>query len=260
MTRFTKTILPIILRHEGGKVDNPRDPGGRTNMGIIQRTYNGYRSGVGKAHQDVFLIAKIEVAAIYTRDYWGKIRGVKLPHGVDLATFDSAVNSGPSRGVKWLQGALGTARDGKIGPVTLRAARSARAAPVVVAMCAARMSFLQRLRHWKTFKRGWTRRVAEIEARGVSMASLDKGAAQAELKHQKRKAKIKQTAHETGVAGTGVVGSGMATQAAEMPEWLIAVLVLAGVAAVAIFIIQRFRHRDRVFAYDDELKRMEKRK
>ncbi len=260
MTRFTKTILPIVLRHEGGKVDNPRDPGGRTNMGIIQRTYNGYRSSIGKAHQDVFLIAKIEVAAIYTRDYWGKIRGAKLPHGVDLATFDSAVNSGPRQGVKWLQGALGVNRDGGMGPVTIKAVSKAHAAPVVVAMCSARMGFLRRLRHWSTFKRGWTRRVAEIEAKGVAMACVGKAATQAELKRQKKKARIKQTANETGVAGTGVGGSGMATQAADMPEWLIAVLILAGVAALAVFIIQRFRHRDRVFAYDDELKRMEKRK
>ena len=38
---FSKA-LPRILVYEGGKVDNPRDPGGRTNKGVTQATFNSY--------------------------------------------------------------------------------------------------------------------------------------------------------------------------------------------------------------------------
>ena len=55
--------LPHVLVHEGGKVDHPKDPGGRTNKGVTQRVYNAWR---GKSHlpmRDVYLIDDLEVAA-----------------------------------------------------------------------------------------------------------------------------------------------------------------------------------------------------
>ena len=33
------TSLETVLKHEGGYVDHPKDPGGRTNMGITQAVY-----------------------------------------------------------------------------------------------------------------------------------------------------------------------------------------------------------------------------
>ena len=35
-----------VLAFEGGKVDHPNDPGGRTNQGVIQRVYDGGRRRV----------------------------------------------------------------------------------------------------------------------------------------------------------------------------------------------------------------------
>ena len=256
MTHFSNVILPITLAHEGGKVDHPRDPGGRTNKGIIQRTYDRYRSKIGKAVRDVFQISDVEVAAIYTTEYWNKIKGSKLPRGVDLATFDGAVNSGPSRGVKWLQGAIGVARDGKVGPKTIKAAKEGNAASMVVAMCALRMGFLQRLRHWSTFKRGWTRRVASIEAKGVSMATVG---LKSRLKEEGKKAVNKKVANDAGAVGSGAVGGGgLLAQSSDFPEWMIAAIAVVLVAAAAMFIIQRWRHKDRAEAYAAELKRLEK--
>ncbi len=256
MSYFSQTILPITLKHEGGKVDHPDDPGGRTNKGIIQRTYDGWRKKKNQPLRSVYQITNAEVAAIYTRDYWKKVKGDQLPKGVDLATFDGAVNSGPSRGVKWLQGAIGVARDGKVGHVTISAARAGNAASVVVAMCALRMGFLTRLRHWKTFGRGWTRRVASIEAKGVSMASKTP---KSRIKEEGRKAVLKKNANDAGAVGAGGGGGGgVITQGSDFPEWMIAAIVVVIVAAVAVFIIQRVRHKDRAKAYADELEQLEK--
>jgi len=38
-----ETALPFVLRWEGGFVDHPADPGGRTNRGVTQRTYDAWR-------------------------------------------------------------------------------------------------------------------------------------------------------------------------------------------------------------------------
>ena len=255
MTRFSNVILPITLVHEGGKVDHPKDPGGRTNKGITQRTYDGWRRRQDQPLRSVYKITKAEVTSIYYVEYWNKVRGELLPDGVDLAAFDGAVNSGPSRGVKWLQGARGVARDGKVGPKTIKAAKEGNAASVVVSMCSLRMSFLERLRHWETFKRGWTRRVSEIEATGVSMATVG---LKSRIKEEGRKAVIKKQANDAGAVGAGGGGGGLLTQSSDFPEWMIAAIAVVLVAAVAAFIIQRLRHKDRSAAYADELERLEK--
>ncbi len=257
MSRFSDIILPITLAHEGGKVDHPNDPGGRTNKGITQRTFDNFRSRLGKSNADVYDITDGEAAEIYRRSYWNKVRGDDLPPGADLAAFDGAVNSGPSRGAKWLQGALGVVRDGKVGDITVKAANDAAdQVSIVVAMCALRMGFLTRLRHWPTFKRGWTRRVSDIEARGVGMA----GAGRVRVGEERHKAHNKKRQHDTGAAGAGAGGTAGTTQAADFPEWLLAVIVIATIAVVVVFIIQRIRHKDRADAYDRELRRMEVRK
>ena len=105
-----ETCLQTVLRYEGGKVDDPRDPGGRTAFGITQNTYNGWRAAKKLPAQDVFNITQGEVAMIYRQNYWDKINGDNLPDGVDIAVFDFAVNSGVSRAAKYLQSTVGVTR------------------------------------------------------------------------------------------------------------------------------------------------------
>ena len=37
-----KTVIGHVLKHEGGYVDHPRDPGGATNKGVTLRTFRRY--------------------------------------------------------------------------------------------------------------------------------------------------------------------------------------------------------------------------
>ena len=62
-----------------------------------------------------------DVAPLYKRKYWDKIKGDDLPNGVDYVVFDAAINSGPGRAAKWLQACVGVEPDGGIGPKTLSA-------------------------------------------------------------------------------------------------------------------------------------------
>jgi lysozyme family protein len=161
--------LACVLRHEGGYVDHPLDPGGATNRGVTRATLAGVRGRpVSKA--EVMALSLGETAGIYRSLYWAAVRGDDLPGGVDLAVFDLAVNSGPRRAALILQKALGVAEDGAIGPLTLAACRSAPAETVVERVSDLRLAFLARLPTWPTFGRGWRRRVEDVRRQALALA------------------------------------------------------------------------------------------
>lgn len=157
--------LKLVLKYEGGKVDDPRDPGGRTAYGVTQDTYNAWRKKQGLPNADVFTISQADVAAIYRQEYWDSIRGDDLPSGVDFAVFDFAVNSGVGRAAKTLQSVVGVTQDGQIGPATLQATR----AYVGLAVTNKRLAFMQSLSIWSTFGKGWSARIADVKAQVLAL-------------------------------------------------------------------------------------------
>ena len=106
--------LETILHHEGGYVNHPKDPGGETNLGVTKRVYQEH--GGTKDMKDLLVE---DVAPIYKKGYWDKMKGDDLPSGLDLCVFDFGVNAGPGRAAKFLQQMIGTTVDGGIGPNTL---------------------------------------------------------------------------------------------------------------------------------------------
>lgn len=114
-----KKALPHILRWEGGFVHHPADPGGATNKGVIQATYNTYRKREGLPPRSVRYITNEEVEDIYYSMYWknSKHNLDALPYNLALTVFDWHVNSG--RGMTTLQSVLGLKADGMMGHMTL---------------------------------------------------------------------------------------------------------------------------------------------
>lgn len=164
--------LSRVLVHEGGKVDDPKDLGGPTNQGVIQRVYDGYRARKDQPKRDVYLMTDAERDEIYKAQYWTAIKGDKLPVGVSYVVFDGAVNSGPKQSIKWLQRALGIAADGVIGEVTMAALANDDDNDALIArICDRRLAFLKALKTFSRFGRGWTRRVDGVLAAGQAMAS-----------------------------------------------------------------------------------------
>jgi lysozyme family protein len=157
--------LKQVLKYEGGKVDDPRDPGGRTAYGVTQATYDAWRKKQNMPTVDVFTISQADVAAIYRQEYWDRISGDDLPAGVDFAVFDYAVNSGVSRAAKALQGVVGTAQDGQIGPATIAATK----AYVAMAVTNQRLAFMKSLSIWSTFGKGWAARIADVKTQIKSL-------------------------------------------------------------------------------------------
>ena len=165
-----EACLAHVLQSEGGYVDHPSDPGGSTNMGITIATLRTWR-GRSVTKADVKALTRAEAAAIYRKNYWDAVRGDDLPRGLDLVAFDAAVNSGVSRGAKWLQSALGVPADGKVGPKTIAAANAAHKDAVIDRACDLRLGFLRQLGTWKTFGKGWTRRVESVREAASKMAA-----------------------------------------------------------------------------------------
>lgn len=163
--------MAVELRFEGGKVDDPRDPGGRTNEGVTQRVYSAYRKKLGLIVRDVYLMEPTERDQIYKEQYGWKIAFDQLPPGLDLVILDGAINSGVTQSVKWVQRCLGLTADGQMGDVTLAAVTNhPDHDALIAAICERRMAFLRALKHWPTYKKGWTSRVAQLKAKGQAWA------------------------------------------------------------------------------------------
>ena len=165
--KFEK-CLKFTLQFEGGFVNNPKDPGGPTNLGVTQATLSNF-IGRQATIAEVKALTAATVAPIYKLKFWDHVGGDNLPEGIDLAVFDFGVHSGPSRGVMGLQRALNLADDGKPGPVTFAAAGKADAKATVNAICDGRMDFLKKLKVFKSFSKGLTSRVDKCRKAALSM-------------------------------------------------------------------------------------------
>ena len=168
MSNFEK-CLEIILHHEGGYVNHPKDPGGETNLGVTKRVYEEW--GGTKDMKDLTVE---DVAPIYKKNYWDRVKGDELPSGLDLCIFDFAVNAGPGRAAKMIQKMIGVTVDGGIGPNTLRAIglyeeEMGGVAEVIVEYQKQRQAYYESLSTFDTFGRGWTRRVDETTITATEM-------------------------------------------------------------------------------------------
>ncbi len=167
--------LKKVLVYEGGKVDDPHDPGGRTNKGVTQRVFNSYLASVGRKPRDVYTMTDAECEAIYRKKYWNEIMGDDLPPGVSFVVFDGAVNSGVMQSGKWLQRALGDRYAGKLdGIIGMGTLQAVKTHPdhdkLIAAICDRRMSFLKSLKTWSRYGGGWSVRVKNVAATGQAWA------------------------------------------------------------------------------------------
>ena len=144
-------FIERVLTHEGGYVNDPRDPGQETRWGISKRAY---------PQVDIRNLTRAQAVDIYRRDFWQRVRGDELPREFAFQALDAAVNHGIGNAVRWMQRAAGVADDGVIGPVTLAAVQRAQAADLVLRFNAERLRFYAKLTTFSVFGRGWVNRVA----------------------------------------------------------------------------------------------------
>jgi lysozyme family protein len=140
-----------LIGHEGGYVNDPRDPGGETKFGISKRSYPA---------EDIKALTLERAKAIYRRDFWGVAGCDAVPDAIKFDLFDMAVNSGPVTAIKTLQRSAGVTPDGLLGPITLQALNSTPAPRLVARFNGNRLDFMTDLKTWPVFGKGWAKRVA----------------------------------------------------------------------------------------------------
>ena len=173
--------LAFVLRHEGGDVNDPDDPGGATSRGVTQNAYDKYRFRHGDPLRPVFNASDAEIAQVYREDYWDATSCSEFPKKIGIYLFDAAVQHSPRQSIKILQRALAIEDDGVVGPMTINAAGSEPLKRVTRDMLAKRMVFYGKvlvnryIQFWKRtpdeykariysvkYAYGWFRRVIDL--------------------------------------------------------------------------------------------------
>jgi lysozyme family protein len=160
--------LEMLLSHEGGFVNHPEDPGGITNLGVTKKVYDEW-TGRESTEQEMRDLTPDDVAPIYKKNYWDRVKGDSLPSGLDWACFDWCVNSGSGRPAKAVQRAVGATQDGAIGPQTLGLIMEKDPEEIINYVYGVRQDFYKSLKTFETFGRGWTRRNKETLHQALEM-------------------------------------------------------------------------------------------
>jgi lysozyme family protein len=169
MTKNFRDCLELVLKHEGGYVDHPKDPGGRTNLGVTQRVWEEW-VGHEVDEKAMRALTPAIVAPMYEMKYWRTSYCEKLPRGLDLLVFSMAVNAGSGRSVKLLQDAIGVVADGIIGPRTMARINEANVETLIDKFSEARRAYYRGLKLFPVFGKGWLNRTDKERLEALDMA------------------------------------------------------------------------------------------
>lgn len=167
-----KECLSHILRFEGGNVDHPKDPGGRTGQGILQKEYNAWLAERGRAAKDVWDMSDNDRDAIYLEKYWDINKLDDFPLPVAFLMFDTGVLNGVSFARKNAQRTVGVRQDGVIGPITRAALNAVDKAEFLDRFQFHRRNYLKTRPAWDTFGEGWFNRMDQVEKIARAMIRL----------------------------------------------------------------------------------------
>ena len=160
----------LMLVSEGGYIHHTSDPGGRTNLGVTQATWENW---VGRESDEAEMrgLTPEKVEPLYKKKYWDAVRSDELPVGLDYLLFDFAVNAGAGRAIKTLQTAIGVTPDGGFGPMTMAAVQAVDPVELIERFSQAKEDFYRSLTTFSTFGKGWLNRVADVKQHATSMVA-----------------------------------------------------------------------------------------
>ncbi len=166
-------FFPTLLKHEGGFVNDPVDPGGATNKGVTMGTFQSCAKkylGIEPTLDNLKALTDAQAGKIYKALYWDEVRGDEIAlQELANIVFDFQVNAGGSS-AKLLQKVLNDlgakpplSVDGDVGPGTMRALNAADQKAVYRAFKQGRIAYYQDLVARRPplgkFLKGWLIRV-----------------------------------------------------------------------------------------------------
>ena len=160
----------LMLKSEGGYVNNPADPGGMTNLGVTKATWENW---VGRESDEAEMrgLTPEKVEPLYKKKFFDAVRGDELPVGLDYLMFDFAVNAGAGRAIKTLQSSVKVTPDGGFGPMTMAAVQAVDPVELIERFSQAKEDFYRSLNTFATFGKGWLNRVADVKQKASSMVA-----------------------------------------------------------------------------------------
>lgn len=160
-------FLPILLRFEGGYVDDPTDPGGETNKGVTMATFQNCSHdllGLDPTSTNLQALTDAQAGIIYRALYWNKMRGDDFQLQ-DLANIvcDFYVNAGThaTRLLQHIMNGMGAVvvEDGSIGPASIAALNGLDRIAVYRQYKQGRIQYYQELgQRFPQFLNGWLNR------------------------------------------------------------------------------------------------------
>ncbi len=161
-------FLPLLLRFEGGYVDNPTDPGGETNKGVTMAAFQHCAHellGIVPTSDNLRALTDVQAGIIYRALYWNKIRGDEFALQ-ELANIvcDFYVNAG-AHATLLLQRVINgmgaqVVEDGVIGPAAIQALNTLPQNDVYRRYKQGRIAYYHGLsQRFPQFARGWLNRV-----------------------------------------------------------------------------------------------------
>lgn len=163
--------LAFVLEHEGGSaLSMDRNDSGNWTSGVVDRgVLKGTKYGISAAAYPQIDIAALTLeaaTALYKRDYWDVVHADEFEYPLALALFDTAVNCGVSRAIRWGQEAACVTVDGVIGAKTTAIWKST---PRVTSSILLRLRLIHyaSLTDRKCYWAGWFSRVIDCVREGV---------------------------------------------------------------------------------------------
>ena len=164
-----RKLVPLILKWEGGFVNDPDDLGGATNKGITLATYTQYRREKGlslPSIEDLKNISNDEWMSILKTYYWNRWKADSIKNqSVANILVDWVWGSG-IHGIKRPQRMLGVKDDGIVGSITLHALNSLNQQNLFDKIKADRVLYLDEICLKRPvnskFKKGWLNRLNDF--------------------------------------------------------------------------------------------------
>ena len=168
MTGNFKECLNLVLKSEGGFVNDPRDSGGMTNLGITQKSLEEW---LGHDVDEKFMrnLTPEMAAPFYEQKYWRSCYGEVLPRGLDYLCFSFGINAGCGRSVKLLQQSIGVIPDGIVGPRVMQKLRESNIADIIKGFSECRRNYYKSLKSFPVFGKGWASRTDREEQEALQM-------------------------------------------------------------------------------------------
>lgn len=161
-------FLPMLLKFEGGYVDDPEDPGGETNKGITMATFRQCSHellGIDPTSDNLKALTDAQAGIIYKARYWDAVQG-DIINLQELANIvgDFYVNAGTHATtlLQKIMNAMGArvAVDGTIGPASIQALNQLDQKEVYRQYKQGRIAYYQALgQKYPRFLQGWLNRV-----------------------------------------------------------------------------------------------------